>query len=74
MSLLTRKFWVDAAERAAKTAAQSALVAVGAEQVNAWGLDYVDIAGFGLGGAFLSLLMSIASSGVGRSDSASFVA
>ena len=58
-------FWKAAAERAAKTAAQSALLVIGADQVNALAVDWPDVGGFALGGAVLSLLFSIVSSGVG---------
>jgi len=67
-------FWKDAVERAVKTAAQAGILAIGAsEGFNLFDLDWRSFAGFALGGAFLSLLMSVASAGVGDNDSASLV-
>lgn len=63
--MTTSAFWKAAAERAAKTAAQSALLVLAAEQVNALTVGWTDVAGFALGGAVLSLLTSIASNGIG---------
>ena len=42
-------FLVDTAERAVKTAAQSALLAIGADQLNALAADWQTVAGFALG-------------------------
>ena len=66
-------FWIDAAERAVKTAAQSAILVLAAEQVNALTVDWVGVFGFALGGALLSVLSSLASSKVGFPTSASFI-
>lgn len=60
MSIFTRAFWVDACERAVKTAAQSAILAIGADQVNAVTVSWPEVGGFALGGAVLSLLTSLA--------------
>ncbi len=62
-ALFTRAFWIDAAERALKTAAQSALLVVGQDigGVDLFQADLANAAGFAAGGAVLSLLMSIAS-------------
>jgi hypothetical protein len=58
-------FWIDAAERAVKTAAQSALLALGADKVlNAMSADWANVGAFALGGLVLSLLTSIASAPV----------
>lgn len=66
MSFLTNAFfWLSATERAVKTAAQSALLVLGAEQVDVLVVDWVEVVGFAVGGAVLSLLTSIASGGVG---------
>lgn len=64
--LFTRRFWLDALERAVKTAAQSALLVFGQD---ALGFDVFTAAwsnavGFAVGGAVLSLLTSVASSPV----------
>jgi hypothetical protein len=70
--MFTTKFWRDAAERAASTAAQSALLVVGADQLNVLVLDWQNLAGFAAGGAFLSLLKALAAArAVGSQDSAS---
>lgn len=66
MNIWTKAFWKASAERAAKTAGQSALLAIGADQVSAWSLDYLHVAGFAVGGALLSVLTSVASSKVGN--------
>lgn len=67
-------FWKDAAERALKTAAQAGILAIGAaEGFNLFTLDWKSFVGFAAGGAFLSLLMSVGSAGVGDNDSASLV-
>lgn len=69
MTLWGSTFWKAACERAAKTAAQAAILATGADtlEANAFVIDWANVAGFGLGGAALSFLFSIASSGVGNS-------
>lgn len=61
MSIFAVSFWKEAAERAVKTAAQSAVLVIGAEQVNALTVSWVEVGGFALGGAVLSLLTSIGS-------------
>ena len=69
-----RKFWIDTAERAVKTVAQSAVLALGSEQVlDAISLNYREVVGIALGGGLLSLLTSIASAGVGEEGTASAV-
>ena len=66
--MFTKAFWLAALERAVKTAAQSALLVLGAEQINALNADWADVAGFALGGAVLSVLTSVASNSVGGHD------
>lgn len=70
---LCSAFWVPTAERAVKTFAQSAILAIGAEQFNVISVDWLEIAGFGAGGLVLSLLTSVASAGYGPGDSPSLV-
>lgn len=66
MTIWTRKFWQATAERAASTAAQSALLIIGAEQVNAIsGVEWTTVGGFALGGAALAVLKAVAASQVG---------
>lgn len=62
-SIYTAAFWKAAAERAVKTAAQAAVLAVGADSLaaNALVFDWQAMGGFALGGAVLSLLTSVGS-------------
>lgn len=54
----------DLLDRAVKTAAQSALLTIGADQVNALDADWRLVGGMALGGALLSLLTNVAERGV----------
>jgi hypothetical protein len=70
----TRKFWMDAAERAAKSAAQAALLYFGGDQVfDAWQAHWAGAGAVALGAAVLSVLTSLVSAKVGDSSSASLV-
>ena len=69
MTYLSRRFWRETAERSMKTAAQSALLVVGADQINAFAAGWADVAGFAVGGAVLSVLTSVASKRLGDDDS-----
>jgi hypothetical protein len=71
--MFSRHFWAEAAERAAKTAAQAMILVVGADQLDALNADWESIVGFGLGGAFLSLCTSLVSLPLGPKGSASLV-
>jgi len=64
MSIFTAAFWKAAAERAVKTAAQAAILSIGADQLNVLTLDVATVAGFAGGGFVLSVLTSIASDAV----------
>lgn len=68
-------FWKDAAERAIKTAAQSAILAWGAgdQLLNLFTADLVIIGQFAVSGAVLSLLTSIASAPFSDRGTASLV-
>lgn len=66
-------FWKDSGERAVKSAAQAAMLAVGGDAINVWSLDWVTVAGVGLGGGVLSLLTSLASERIGTKGTASAV-
>lgn len=59
----TLTFWQDAAERAIKTAAQSAILGLGFTSVtaNALTFDWVEMGGFAAGGFILSILSSVGS-------------
>lgn len=72
--LFTQAFWADAAERAIKTAAQVAILAIGqGVTVDLFAADWRNVAGLALGGAALSLLSSIASARVPGMSPASAV-
>lgn len=71
--MFTKSFWKKAVERASKSAGQSALLAIGADQVNALSADWQTVAGFALGGAALSVLTSLASLKLGPGDDPSTV-
>jgi len=71
--LITRQFWIDAGERAAKTGAQSMLLAIGQDAAgfDLFGADILNVIGFGAGGVVFSVLTSVAS--VKRTGTASAV-
>lgn len=72
--MFTVVFWKQAAERAVKSAAQAVLgLWVGAEAFDAWDADWSKAGGVALGGLALSLLSSLATSGVGAKSSPSAV-
>lgn len=76
MTFGRKLFWMETFERAIKTAAQSALLALGAEAVTGFDLfsaDVVAVASFAAGGAVVSFLTSIASTQLGPKDSPSLV-
>ncbi len=75
--MFTSTFWKDAAERAVKTAAQAALLALGGDMIDVFaGLAlWQTIGGAAAGGALLSILTSVATAAsTGDDESASFVA
>ncbi|GAA4417002.1 hypothetical protein GCM10023169_12610 [Georgenia halophila] len=59
MSIWTGQFWKATAERAIATAAQSAIVVLGAEQLNVLEVDFVEVGGFVAGGAVLAILKAL---------------
>ena len=64
MSMFTGSFWKGTAERAISTAAQSAILVLGANQVNAIDADWVTVGGFAAGGFVLTVLKCLASNSV----------
>ena len=68
----SRQFWIDAAERALRTFAQALLAsfAVGAP---IWELDWEGSLGIAATATAISVLTSIAGTGAGNPQSASFV-
>ncbi len=70
---MSRKFWRAAAERAAKTAAQTLLVILGAGTVDVMSVGWKQALSLSAGAALLSVVTSVASTRVGDSDSPSLV-
>jgi hypothetical protein len=75
MVLFSRPFLLAALERAIKTAAQAVLVVwlVPGEIANALTLDWQLAAGVGAAGFVVSILTSVASAGVGPTESPSVI-
>ncbi len=72
--MFTRIFWKKATERAAKTAAQAVALAIGtAAGFDAIHADWEYIGSMALGGAILSYLTSVITSGAGPDDDPSAV-
>lgn len=63
--LFSRSFWLDAAERAIKSGAQGALLAIGQDaiSVDLFAADWRAVVGVAAGMAALSILTSVASAG-----------
>lgn len=72
MFILTREFTISALERALKTAAQAAVLAIvgtgsmEAVQADAFVVNWMAVLGFAVGGFVLSYLTSVASANVGK--------
>jgi hypothetical protein len=64
-------FVKDLAERAVKTAAQTAVTVLGAEQLNVLHVDWATVAGLTGGATLLSVLTSLASLKFGSTGTAS---
>lgn len=69
----TLRFWQQAFERAVKTAAQSAILILGADQIDIAQANLQRVAVFAAGGAVLSLLTSVASLPFGPAGTPSLV-
>lgn len=68
----TKQFWVDLAERALSTFAQS-LLATLAVGMPVWDLDWVGAVGIALTATVVSVLKCLAAASTGQPDSASLV-
>ena len=72
--MFTRKFWKRATERATKTAAQAVVLGIGtAASFDALHADWEYLGSMALGGAILSYLTSVITSGAGPADDPSAV-
>ncbi len=70
----TKSFWLEAADRAIKSAAQAlVLVWASAEAFNLFEADFVNIGGLALGAAALSMLTSLISAPFGDKGTASLI-
>lgn len=64
-SITSKAFWEATAERAVKTVAQTAVATLGAGAIDVVHVDWEVVGSVSLGAGILSVLTSIASSGVG---------
>ncbi|ACI12345.1 holin [Mycobacterium phage Aubs] len=69
--MLTRSFWIDAAERAIRTFAQTAIATLGAGAVDLMTTDWISVLSVSGGAAVVSLLMSIGAERRGNPGTAS---
>lgn len=69
--MFTAAFWKAATERAIKSAAQVAILTIGADTINVVALDWAEVGGFALGGLVLSYLTSIATGSDGNPSAGS---
>ena len=65
MKMFTKKFWIEASERALKTFAQFILVLGAAGTFNVFSVDWKTNIGLSLGGALLSYATSLVSANIG---------
>ena len=73
MKVFNKRFVLDAAERAVKTAAQTAVALIGTGAVGVIDVDWQNVASVSAVAAVVSLLTSIASNPVGDRGTASVV-
>ena len=64
--MFTKKFWMEATERALKTFAQVLLVTAGGAAFDVFTADWQALLGLSFGAMILSYATSILSSGIGR--------
>lgn len=69
--MFTKVFWRDTFERMCSTAAQAALLVLGADAIDALRADWETVGGFALGGAVLALLKALGAKQIGDRQSAS---
>lgn len=70
-TIFTSVFWTDTAERALKSGAQAAILALGGGAANVLTLDWFTLGGAAGGGVLLSVLTSVASAGIANRGTAS---
>jgi hypothetical protein len=68
---MTRDFWLDAAERAIKTFAQTMIAFLGADAFNVIDADWTEALSIALGAVVLSVLTSLLSIKLGGNGTAS---
>jgi hypothetical protein len=73
MSIWTRTFWKDTAERVVASAAGGVLTALGMDAVDILDVDWKVLVGAGVGTGFVSLLKALVASKVNDPQSASLV-
>ncbi len=72
--LATKTFWLEALDRAVKSAAQSVLLLWGAaEAFDLFAADFVSVGGLALGAAVLSVLTSVVSAPMNQKGTASLI-
>ena len=59
-----KAYYTDLVDRAVKSAAQAAILALGADQLNVLDADWKTVGGFALGGAVLSALTNLGQRGL----------
>lgn len=64
-SITSKAFWQAASERAVKTVAQTVIATLGAGAIDVVHVDWATVGSVSIGAGILSVLTSIASSGVG---------
>lgn len=73
MTVFSKAFWKGTAERVVATAAQAAILSIGADQLNVLEGDLAVHAGFAAGGALLALLKALAARWTNDPESPSLV-
>ena len=72
-TLITASFWVQTAERAVKTVAQTAAALIGAAAFDLLAYDWAPLVSVSLGAGLVSVLTSVASAKALSTDSPSLV-